>query len=124
MTNLAKIRVGRVSEQLKKELSDLIQKHLKDPRIGFVTVTAVEATGDLQHAKVFISILGDDEQKEQTLLALNKSKGFLRGEVSKRIRLRHTPELIFVFDQSIEYGSRINQLLHDLNDSSERNEDD
>ncbi|MEX2103706.1 MAG: 30S ribosome-binding factor RbfA, partial [Bacilli bacterium] len=95
-----------------------------DPRIGFVTVTAVEATGDLQHAKVFISILGDDEQKEQTLLALNKSKGFLRSEVSKRIRLRHTPELTFVFDQSIEYGSRINQLLHDLNDSSERNKDD
>lgn len=121
---MAKIRVGRVSEQIKKELSDLIQNELKDPRIGFVTVTAVEATGDLQQAKVFISVLGDADKQNQTLEGLNKSKGYLRTELGKRIRLRHTPELLFVFDRSIEYGSRINKILIDIHSSEERNQDD
>lgn len=112
---MANIRAERVGEQIKKELSLLLQTELKDPRIGFVTVTAVEATGDLSQAKVFLSVLGDDSKKEETLLALEKAKGFIRSELGKRIRLRHTPELIFKFDSSIEYGNRIESLIRDLN---------
>lgn len=112
---MAKIRVGRVSEQIKKELSLLIQAELKDPRIGFITVTGVETTNDLSQARVYLSVLGNDEQKEATLKALGSATGFLRSELGKRMKLRHTPELIFKFDSSIEYGSRIEALLESIN---------
>lgn len=115
---MAKVRVGRVGEQIKKELSTLIQMELKDPRIGFITVTGVEVTGDLSQARVYLSVLGNDEQKEETLKALARGTGFLRSELGKRIRFRHTPELIFKFDQSIEYGSRIESLLEKINNGS------
>jgi ribosome-binding factor A len=112
---MVKIRVGRVGEQIKKELSQMIQMELKDPGIGFVTVTGVEVTPDLSQARVFLSVLGSDEQKEATLQALSRAKGFLRTELGKRIRLRHTPDLLFKFDTSIEYGSRIERLLEQIN---------
>lgn len=112
---MSRIRVGRVGEQIKKELSLILQAQFKDPRLGFVTVTGVEVTNDLSQAKVFLSVLGNDEQKEETLKALGKGTGFLRGELGRRIRLRHTPELIFKFDASVEYGSRIEQLLQKIN---------
>jgi len=112
---MAKIRVGRMGEQIKKEMSLLIQTELKDPRIGFVTVTGVEVTSDLSQAKIYLSVLGTDQQKEETLHALARSKGFLRSELGKRIRMRHTPELLFKFDTSIEYGSRIEKLLEQVN---------
>ncbi|BBH20828.1 ribosome-binding factor A [Paenibacillus baekrokdamisoli] len=112
---MAKVRVGRVGEQIKKELSQLIQTELKDPRIGFITVTGVELTNDLSQAKVYLSVLGTDEQKEETLKALARGTGFLRSELGKRIRFRHTPELIFKFDNSIEYGSRIESLISNIN---------
>ena len=79
---MAKIRVGRVGEQIKKELSQLIQSELKDPRIGFITVTGVELTNDLSQARVFLSVLGTDEQKEETLKALARGTGFLRSELA------------------------------------------
>ncbi|MDQ0198604.1 30S ribosome-binding factor RbfA [Neobacillus ginsengisoli] len=107
-------RANRVGEQMKKELGDIISRKIKDPRIGFVTVTDVEVTGDLQQAKVYISVLGDDEQKENTLKGLAKAKGFIRTEIGHRIRLRKTPEIIFEFDESIDYGNRIENLLHQL----------
>jgi ribosome-binding factor A len=112
---MAKIRVGRVSEQIKKELSQIIQAELKDPRIGFITVTGVEATSDLSQARIYLSVLGSDEQKEATLKALASATGFLRSELGKRMKLRHTPELLFKFDSSIEYGSRIESLLESIN---------
>lgn len=111
---MAKIRTGRVAEQIKKELSQLIQTELKDPRIGFITVTGVDLTNDLSQAKVYLSVLGDEEQKEGSLKGLEKAKGYLRSELGKRIQLRYTPELIFKFDESIAYGSRIEKLLGDL----------
>ncbi|MCF6093189.1 30S ribosome-binding factor RbfA [Microaerobacter geothermalis] len=116
---MSKVRVSRVGEQMKKELSQIIQRELKDPRIGFLTVTGVEVSGDLQLAKVFISVLGSEEQKVNTLIALSKAKGFIRSEMGKRIRLRHTPDLIFKFDESIEYGNRIESLLQQINRKDE-----
>jgi len=112
---MAKFRTGRVGEQIKKEISSLIQMELKDPRIGFVTVTGVEVTGDLSLARVYLSILGSEEEKAETLKSLQRAKGFLRTELGRRIRLRLTPEIEFRFDSSIEYGSRIEALLHELN---------
>jgi ribosome-binding factor A len=107
-------RANRVGEQMKKELGDIIGRKIKDPRIGFVTVTDVEVTGDLQQAKVYISVLGDEEQRENTLKGLAKAKGFIRTEIGNRIRLRKTPEIIFEWDESIDYGNRIDTLLHQL----------
>lgn len=108
------MRANRVAEQMKKELSDIISRRLKDPRVGFVTVTDVEVTGDLQQAKVYITVLGDEDTKAATLEALEKATGFIRSEIGSRIRLRKTPELFFEFDQSIEYGNRIEKLISEL----------
>jgi ribosome-binding factor A len=112
---MSDLRVNRVGEQMKKELGDILGKKIKDPRVGFVTVTDVEVTGDLQQAKIFISVLGDEKQKQDTLIGLAKAKGFIRSEIGQRIRLRKTPELLFEFDEAIEKGNRIEHILRDLN---------
>jgi ribosome-binding factor A len=115
VNDMKNVRANRVGEQMKKELSEIFQRELKDPRIGFLTVTGVEMTGDLSQAKIYISVLGSEEQKENSLKAIAKASGFIRSEVGRRMSLRHTPELIFKFDESIEYGSKIEKLLSDLN---------
>ncbi|GIN57786.1 30S ribosome-binding factor RbfA [Lederbergia ruris] len=110
------VRANRVGEQMKKELGDIIGRKLKDPRVGFVTVTDVQVTGDLQQATIFISVLGNEDQMEDTLKGLSKAKGFIRSEIGKRIRLRKTPEIIFEFDESISYGNKIESILKELKD--------
>jgi ribosome-binding factor A len=117
------IRAKQVGEQMKKELSDIISRKIKDPRVGFVTVTDVEVTGDLQQAKVFISVLGDDKQKEESLIGLTKAKGFIRSEIGRRIRLRKTPEILFEFDESIDYGNHIETLIHQLHKDEVQDEE-
>lgn len=111
---MGRLRANRVAEQIKKELGEIFQKQLKDPRIGFATVTDVEVTGDLQQATVYVSILGNEEQKRETMVGLEKAKGFIRTEIGKRLSLRHTPEVIFKLDESIERGTRIAQILKQL----------
>lgn len=115
------LRSNRVAEQMKKELGDIITRKLKDPRVGFVTVTAVEVTGDLQQATVYITTLGNEEEREATMKALEKATGFIHSEIGSRIRLRRTPELTFQFDSSVEYGNKIEQLLRSLH-NNETNE--
>ncbi|MFC2950070.1 30S ribosome-binding factor RbfA [Virgibacillus sediminis] len=112
---MADLRANRIAEQMKKEMGEILTRKIKDPRVGFVTVTDVEVTGDLQQAKIFISVLGDDQQKKDTLLGLAKAKGFIRSEIGRRIRLRKTPELSFEFDEAYAYGNRIESILRDLN---------
>lgn len=112
---MSEVRANRVGEQMKKELGEIITRKLKDPRVGFVTITDVEVTGDLQQAKIFISVLGDEKQKHDTLVGLAKAKGFIRSEIGQRIRLRKTPELVFEFDEALEYGNKIESILRDLN---------
>ncbi|MRG85355.1 30S ribosome-binding factor RbfA [Salinibacillus xinjiangensis] len=112
---MSDLRVNRIAEQMKKELGDIIGQKIKDPRVGFVTVTDVQVTGDLQQAKIYISVLGDEDQKKDTLIGLAKAKGFIRSEIGKRIRLRKTPEISFEFDETIEHGNRIEKILSDLN---------
>ncbi|PRX33624.1 ribosome-binding factor A [Orenia metallireducens] len=106
-------RPERLAELIKKEVSDLLQKDIKDPRIGFVTVTDVEVSGDLRHAKIFISILNGD--KEETMAGLEATTGFVRKELGKRIRLRHVPEVIFRYDTTIETGTRVFKILEEIN---------
>lgn len=113
---MSNLRANRVAEQIKKELGDILTQKIKDPRVGFVTVMDVEITGDLQNATVFISVLGDEDKKKETLLGLSKAQGFIRSEIGKRIRLRKTPELEFQFDEAFEYGNRIETILRDLNE--------
>jgi len=113
------LRANRIGEQMKKELSDIIGRKLKDPRIGFVTVTDVRVTGDLQQAKVYITVLGDEEQKKNTLKGLAKAKGFIRSEIGQRIRLRKTPEIIFEIDESTDYGNRIESIIRQISDETE-----
>lgn len=107
-------RSNRVAEQMKKELGEIIARKLKDPRIGFVTVTDVEVTGDLQQATVFITVLGDDRKRRETLKGLTQAKGFMRTEIGQRIRLRKTPELMFELDKSFDYGNKIDNLLRQI----------
>lgn len=112
--SMNKTRTNRIGEEIKKELSILLQREMKDPRIGFVTVTGVEVTPDLQQAKVFVSVFGSAEQKEASLRGLQKAKGFLRTEIAKRIKLRHAPDLIFKMDASIDYGNKIETILRGI----------
>jgi len=109
-----KIRVERIALEMQKEISDIIRLGVKDPRVGFLTVTAVEVSTDYTHAKVFISVLGDQEERERTMQALQRAKGYIRSEVARRIRLRVTPELHFKLDASMDYSSRIGQVLHEI----------
>ena len=112
---MAKVRVEKLQELIKQEVSDIIFNELKDPRIGFVTVTKVEMTGDLREAKIFVSIMGKDEALKDTLQGLKSSLGFIRREIGKRIRLRFTPEISFALDDSLAYSSHIQELLMGLN---------
>lgn len=116
-------RADRIRSQLKKEISDIIQNKFKDPRVGFVTVTDTEISNDFRHAKVFVSIMGDDDSKKNTLSALEKGIGFIRTEIGKRIRLRHVPELLFRIDNSLDYSAKINTLLEQIKEQEKNGED-
>lgn len=112
---MGQLRVEKIQEFIKQEISKLILNDLKDPRIGFATVTQVEVTADLRHAKVYISLMGSDEQKVATWEGLRSSLGFLRSEIGKRIRLKFTPDLSLHIDESLDYSSRIQELLIKIN---------
>jgi ribosome-binding factor A len=106
-------RMRRVDEAVREVLSDAIAKDLLDPRVGFVTVTAVKTSPDLRHARVYVSVLGDDETRAETLDGLRSAHGFLQGRVAAELSLKHTPALSFKYDESIDRGMRISQLLDD-----------
>jgi ribosome-binding factor A len=107
-------RVKRVSETMKEVLSEIIQLNLKDPHVGFVTVTGVEMTPDLKQAKVWVSVMGDEEEERNTLKALKHAKGFLKAEVAKRVRLRYMPELTFMVDETVRTSMRIEGILKEI----------
>jgi len=108
---VGQLRVEKVQELMKQEISQIILRELKDPRIGFVTVTSVECTGDLREAKVYVSLMGSESQVKACWTGLNSSLGFIRREIGKRIRLRVTPELSFALDKSLDYSAHIQELL-------------
>ncbi len=107
-------RLGRIDEELKKEISNIINYELNNPKItGMISVTRTKITPDLKYAKVYVSILNSKNLKD-TLANLKKSSGFIRTEIAKRINLRITPELIFVLDDSMEYGAKIDKILKEI----------
>ena len=108
---MGQLRIEKIQEFIKQEISKLILSELKDPRIGFATVTRVELTADLRHAKVYVSLMGSDEQKAGSWEGLRSSLGYMRSEVGKRIRLKFTPELSLHIDETLDYSSRIQELL-------------
>jgi ribosome-binding factor A len=104
-------RMRRVDEAVRAVLSDAIAKDLQDPRVGFVTVTAVKTSPDLRHARVYVSILGDEQARSASLAGLRSATGFLQAHVASELTLKHTPALVFEYDGSVDRGMRITQLL-------------
>ncbi|MBU1852546.1 MAG: 30S ribosome-binding factor RbfA [Candidatus Omnitrophica bacterium] len=98
------IRSEKVQGQLKREISKILQEDLKDPRIGFVTITRIDLTGDLRHAKIYFSVLGDQANQESSVEGIQSAQGFIRKLVGDRLKLRYVPELSFIQDKSIEYS--------------------
>lgn len=116
-----KQRAERLALQMQREISDIVRTGVKDPRVGFITLTGVELSNDYAHAKVFVSVLGDASLRQETMAALERARGFIRGELGRRVRLRVTPELHFKLDATIDYSERIGRVLHEL--SAERPEE-
>lgn len=107
-------RQVQVADAIQHHMSDLIQRELKDPRIGFVTVTRVEVSQDLKYARIYVSVLGTPEEQKKTMAALESGRGFIRREIGQRLDLRSVPEIQFRLDTSAEYSDRINRLLNEL----------
>ena len=101
----------RVDEAMRAVLSDAIAKDLKDPRVGFVTVTGVKTSPDMRHASVYVSVLGDDPERAESLDGLRSAHGYLQGRVATELKLKYTPTLTFEYDGSIDRGMRISELL-------------
>lgn len=118
-----KLRIEKLQELIKQEMSKMLLKEIKDPRIGFVTVTDVEMTGDLREAKIYISVMGGEEQVKSSLEGLNSALGFIRREIGQRIRLRFTPEISFALDTSLDYGDHIQKLLLQVEGDRDKNVD-
>src|SRR6266581_987458 len=111
---MSTIRQEQVQGRLIEEVSDMLRRDLKDPRLGFITVTGAQISRDLRHAKVFISILGTEEEKTAGMAALKRATGRIRGEFTRRAHLRVAPEIDFRFDEAIAQGARIFELLHSI----------
>ncbi|MDD3653076.1 MAG: 30S ribosome-binding factor RbfA [Desulfotomaculaceae bacterium] len=107
-------RPERLAEAIKKEISELLRDELKDPRIGFVSITAVEVSKDLRYADIYASVLGEPAEQKASIKALTGAQGFIRNELGRRIRLRYTPELTFKLDQSIDRGTKLIKLMEDV----------
>lgn len=115
-------RSEKVAEAVQKLVSQLIINGLKDPRIGFVTITGVKVTNDMGLATVFFTVVGTDQEKKGTEAGLNSARGFIRKEMGKQLRLRNTPDIVFKYDTSIEHGSHIEALFKEI--SSQEGGDD
>jgi len=107
----------RVDEAVRAVLSDAIAKDLQDPRVGFVTVTAVKTSPDLRHARVYVSVLGNERTRSASLAGLRSATGFLQGRVADELTLKHTPALVFQYDESVDRGMRISRLMEEQADA-------
>lgn len=116
---MASRRRIQVAGLIKEELGDLLQRSIKDPGLGFVTLTEVEVSADMRYARVYFSVLGDDEDAQQSLAALKRAAGYLRHELGHRMTMHRVPELHFVLDRSLEHGQRIADLLRQVREGEE-----
>lgn len=115
----SQLRIEKLQELIKQEVGKMLLYDIKDPRIGFVTVTDVEMTGDLREAKIYVSIMGGDEKIQESLDGLKSALGFIRREIGKRIRLRFTPEISIALDTSLDYSEHIQKLLRQVNNDGD-----
>lgn len=107
-------RSDKVAETIHELISSILSRGLNDPRIGFVTISGVEVTDDLHIAKIFFTVIGDDKAKKDSEAGLNSAKGYIRREIGKHLTMRHTPELLFKYDHSLDYGCHIDSLLKEI----------
>lgn len=112
-------RADKVGDLIRKEISEILLGDLKDPRIGFVTITKVAVSDDLRAARVYYSVFGDEDQKEESYQGLESAKGYVKRELGRRVRLKYIPEIHFLFDDSLEYGEHIEELLRGVKHSDE-----
>ena len=113
-------RPSRIGQQIQEEIARLLQRGLKDPRIGFVTITGAEVDRELRHATIYYSLIGEQAEKDATQEGLQSAAGFLRRELAKALKLRHTPELSFKFDASVEHGDKIERLIREVHKNDEK----
>ena len=111
-----------MADLVQREISEILMRSIKDPRVGFVTITRVSVTEDCRSARIYFSVIGTEEEREQCLNGLDSARGFIRKELGRRIRLRHTPEIVFQFDPSIEYAIHIDKVIHQLHDEEGKDE--
>jgi len=116
-------RQRQVAELLHEEISQLIQHNTRDPRLGFVTVTGVDVSADLRHAKVYVTVLGDDDDREQTLQGLTSAAGYFRHQMMQTLSLRYMPELSFKIDTTLERANRIESLLDQIDSEASQNQE-
>jgi ribosome-binding factor A len=118
-------RSERVADLIQKEISEMLIRSIKDPRIGFVTITRVLVTDDCRSAKIYYSVMGTPAEREESLKGLESAKGYIRKELGGRVRLRYTPEIVFQFDPSIEYAIHIEEVIQHLHEEGKKdgNED-
>ena len=118
-------RSERVADLIQKEISEMLIRSIKDPRIGFVTITRVLATNDCRSAKIYYSVMGTPAEREESLKGLESAKGYIRKELGRRVSLRYTPEIVFQFDPSIEYAIHIEEVIQHLHEEGKKdgNED-
>ena len=116
-------RTDRLAGQIREELARMITSGLKDPRIGFVTVTRVALTQDLRLARISVGVLGDKAQRDKTMVGLRQASGFMRRELGKRLQVRHTPELSFEYDEGLDATDRVAKLLEEIQPAGTTAED-
>lgn len=109
------LKADKIAGIIQKEVSEIIQFQLKDPKIGFITITDVTVTGDLSIAKVYVSFLGQQAREEAGMKALDRSKGYIRSELAKRMTIRKVPQLVFKIDDALEKGNKIEKIIHKIN---------
>ena len=117
-------RTERLGEEIREEVAQLIAGELKDPRIGFVTVTRVDVTPDLRTARVYVGVLGTDKQRQASMTGLKQASGFLRRRMGQTLRLRHTPEMVFLYDEGLQASDRVAQILAEIHQGKSTAADD
>jgi ribosome-binding factor A len=117
-------RSEKIADLIRKEVSEMFLRTVKDPRIGLITITKVQVTGDCRSARIYFSVPGSEEERNRSMQGLDSAKGYVRRELARRVNLRYTPEIIFKFDPSIEYAIHIGEVLQSLQKEREENPDE
>jgi ribosome-binding factor A len=111
-------RLGRVGDQIRAEISDLLLRKVKDPRIGFVTITSVDISRNLRSATVYYSVMGEEGDRQRAAAGLESALGYIKRELGPRLKLKFMPEIVFQYDPSVEYGDRIEQIFRSIRDET------